>query len=590
MSMEDTRQLLAAYQSQVLNKSKPQSTWVDPSAEWVTKDSAIKSLWNRTKWGTSDLYGKIKILTEGEGYSRDQIVQLKNGELGVKTPQGIKPVDPKGFQLGDLAGDIAESLGAIPVIGGHMAGASVGGLLGPAGSIAGAGVGAGLGEYSRQKVGELLGVREKGISNDDMREILTTGAFSTAGQGMAMGIGKLFSSMAKASSVKPAATPGVASLPGKQGITKAANVINKKAGIKNANSDITRRFLNNPNTYVTENTDDLLRQVNTGLEKLITEKDKTLFKTFLEPTLRQKAIQQGVANVDDVALSNTATRKSLASLLKTVRNKSIPQAEKAELLNLIKGYTKITKTNPRPTYGNLKETLGAIFDAKESAYKQGSIQKSKIIGKVYDAFVDGRSADLDRVAFRNYASARNRLNSLEQIFKPKIEFGDELMYGRPSPGDRLLRLVKDKKFKDYDMLYKTLNNAKKYGVEGMDSLIDGVDSLLMNTALSSAKYQPGPVGKVAGSVPGVGRFLSIPTDPFTNPYSQMKIWKSAINMKVVDPSKLTAATAENFFSGTRMLSKVLNYEKMGKVAKPYGKYGAPTAAQSLNNLLYGGKQ
>ena len=130
-----------------------------------SKESAIKNIVNRVQWGFADPKGKEDILTQGtsgifgrvpgEGYSKEQIVYLPNGELGIRTPLGIKPVDPKGFQFGDLMGDLAESVGKGITTAGAVGAALIPGIGQNPAAI---GLGAMGGEAIRQGIGEIMGV------------------------------------------------------------------------------------------------------------------------------------------------------------------------------------------------------------------------------------------------------------------------------------------------------------------------------------------------------------------------------------------------------------------------------------------------
>ena len=181
----------------------------------LLKDSAIKSGWNRVRWGVADDSGKIDIL-RSEGYSPNPndpngIVRLKNGEFGVKTQYGVKPVDPKGFQFADLGGDIAESIGKSITMTGGILGALVGAGVG---SVPLAIAGAMGGETIRQGIGIAMGVRnpanEGKLFYTDQQgnlkiggagEVLAEGALAGGSQKLANYVVEKF---AQAGAVRPA--------------------------------------------------------------------------------------------------------------------------------------------------------------------------------------------------------------------------------------------------------------------------------------------------------------------------------------------------------------------------------------------------
>lgn len=601
MALQDTQNLLAAYQAQVANKiaqkEAPQQ-FVDPRADWELEDSAIKSGWNRVKWGASDLNGKMRILTEGEGYSPDQIVQLKNGELGVKTPRGIKPVDPKGFQMSDLMGDVGESLATLPVIGGQMAGAGVGGLLGPAGSIAGAGAGAGMGEYSRQKLGEFLGVRDKGMSDEEFREIAITGLLGAGSQAASLGVGKLLSSFNKAGSVKGAA--GGTGGTGGQVTTTVANKINDHLGMKTTNSDITTNFFNKltkGKVQVVEHLDDLAEQTNAGLTNLIENRNDVLFKKFLEPQLKEQAIKQGVQNLDDVTFSLSPTKQGLATLRKEIlSSQGMLKSQKTQALSIIDDAINTFKGNKVTTYGSFKEATGNLANLIKQAQNAGDNNTANLYSKIYGTLVDSRAKTLPQQAFKDYSQSRATLNKLEQLFRVKMSEGEI----RPGQMDLVGKLSKFsdeiKHAKNYRTLQELIGEAKNIGIEGAEQLSDDVDSFLFNNALSKAKYKPGALGKIVKGIPIVSGIAQVGTEWATTPASQARMLGAGMKMGIIDPKALTSRVGERFFPRINTLLKLANVPETGAgkalspvlntAGKVTVKARGAIAGQSLNNILY----
>lgn len=94
--------------------------------------------------------GKANIL-QGRGVD----AYVKDGELGYRTPRGTQPVNPEGFDIGD----VADQAGELPPILGSVAGATA---AGPAGApMIGAGLGAAAGDQSRQYIARQLGSGEE---------------------------------------------------------------------------------------------------------------------------------------------------------------------------------------------------------------------------------------------------------------------------------------------------------------------------------------------------------------------------------------------------------------------------------------------
>jgi len=556
---------------------------------------------DRFRYGFADDWGKRQIIMQA-GHHPDNIVSLQNGEYGVKTEKGIKPVDPKGFQLSDIGGDIAETIGTMPAIIGQMLGAKAGALAGGVGAIPGAGIGAAGGEAISQAIGEhVLGVRESA----DTGRILTAGAFGAAGQGVAMGAGKLLSSLTKAGSAPAAHVSGGM---GKPPPTSVSNVITKQLGMKNTNSKVIERALANKNTYVTEHLDKLANQVDTGMEKLLVNKDKILYDKILRPGLLKEAARQGVRNTDDVLISNVPAKKALSKLLKATEKKVLTQSTKDELVGIIKGNQGMIKGTKQMTMGQYKQTLQDIFAAKEKALTQGDKIQAGVYDKIYKSFAGSRDMALKKTVpadqFRQYSTARRELGKLDEIMRMKISPTDaqELASVGQGPAGRISRLTSDVKFgRNYDALYRTLEKAKQYGIEGAEQTIDNVDNFMLNFALSKAKYQPTAFGRVVGSTPFVGTTAREVMAPAFNPYTQAKMLFGARNLGMINPSGAGAKVSERFLPRTNSLMNLLNKgtapnsaqaiktlpKSLRAVAKAANESKTAVVSQSLNRILYG---
>lgn len=121
--------------------------------------------------------GKANILRQS-GY---EPVRLPDGQVGVRGKDGVvRPVDEKGFGLGDLAdfaGDIPGTAGGIA--GGMMGAAAGGGVASLATGMAGGAAGSALGEGVRQQIGQLLGSGEEA----DLGQMGTAALWGAAGEG-----------------------------------------------------------------------------------------------------------------------------------------------------------------------------------------------------------------------------------------------------------------------------------------------------------------------------------------------------------------------------------------------------------------------
>lgn len=148
---------------------------------------------DRMRYSFADDWGKRQILSQyydvrpvSQG---GQLVQLKNGEYGIRTQLGVKPVDPKGFQLRDLPNDIADMTGKSIPTAGQLFGGVAGAPAGLLGSATLSGVGGGVGEALRQRIGQQMGVRQ----GYDIGEIGLETALGFGGDLVGAGVGKVAS-------------------------------------------------------------------------------------------------------------------------------------------------------------------------------------------------------------------------------------------------------------------------------------------------------------------------------------------------------------------------------------------------------------
>jgi hypothetical protein len=128
-------------------------------AEQVIPKSPM-SAFERFRLGTATPEGRKKILEEKYG-----TVLGPPGREVVPGPEGLQSVDPKGFRLSDIPGDVAEFLPEVPNIAGEVMGSVIGGGLTktPQGAVAGRSIGGGVGTFVGEGVksglGKALGTR-----------------------------------------------------------------------------------------------------------------------------------------------------------------------------------------------------------------------------------------------------------------------------------------------------------------------------------------------------------------------------------------------------------------------------------------------
>ncbi len=141
-------------------------------AEQVIPKSPLSPA-ERFRLRTATPEGRRKILEDRFG-----TVIGEHGREAVFGPEGLQSIDPKGFRLSDIAGDVAEFLPEAPNIVGQMVGSVAGGAITkhPAGAVAGRTVlgsaGAGIGETIKVGLGKALGTRPDSTVNEEIANVL----------------------------------------------------------------------------------------------------------------------------------------------------------------------------------------------------------------------------------------------------------------------------------------------------------------------------------------------------------------------------------------------------------------------------------
>ena len=585
-----------AYIATINAKAQPQNDALGTmlSQYQRTENKSALGTIDRLKYGFADDWGKRKIIQDA-GYTQDQIVSLKNGEYGVKIPGvGIRPIDPKGFKVSDIAGDIAESVGkSLPTIGGATG--ATAGLLGSGGvaSSVGAGVGSGAGEFVRQQIGNLIGVRNLN-DNSGYKELAAEAVFGVGGQAIALGGGKLLGALLAPGS-KAAVT------------TEVANVIGNKLGMRNVNSDIIKRGFKGE---IIENLDDLALRTDTQLKELIENKNKLLFKKYLEPELQKVAQAQGVSNADDVLINVSGTKTAIDDVIKNVNtSKSILPSQKKQILSIAEDVKGSFDNGAELTYGQFKESANNLYELAQSARKNNDFTSAKTYSKLYDALTDSRAQSLSPEAFASYSQERKALGKLDKLFRVKLSEG-ELQQGQQSLVAKLVKMTDEvRQAPRYNELQSIIAEAKNIGIEGIDDLSNNIDSLLFNYGLSKAKIKPGPLGKITGSIPGVSGVGKVISEPFTDAYNQARILKGLFSTGVLDESKMSAKVAEGALSNVQSLAQLVNAKRLIDSGTPLStvtkivpksiskaiKKVAPgipgqIMSKSLNRIVYGNTQ
>lgn len=579
---------------------------------------SVLGLLDRAKYGFADDIGQQQIIMNATG---KRPIKLQNGQYGVEDigPNGqkvIRPVDPKGFQMNDLVGDISESLGKGITTGGGILG-------GITGSVPGAGAGAGAGELVRQQIGNLLGVRgtevEPGkfaktgfgqMDNEDFAEIAGESILGAAGQGVANSIGTGLKAILNSSVVKGAKSaidPGIK--------TSNANIIAKGLGVNNANSDIIQEGLEK-GYKIYNDMGDITGKVDAKLIDLVENKNKYIFQTFLEPELKKTAAQQGVENIDEIAIGLQPTRKALGSLKKILGSNKLLKGLNKESIDEVNYYRNLISQTPETTYGDFKQIGNEISSKIKQAFDTSDYKKAEILEKIYDTFVDSRMGSLSETApeaFKSYSKSRGTLDNLSKLFRAQLSEG-ELKPGQAPLVGKLGKFTKEVQVTNYNKLKQILDSAKDAGLPGANELRDDIGEYLYNFALDTAKRPPGSIGKIVKSVPILSGVAQVATEPFTNARGQARILQGLLNMGVLDKSQIGKQVSQTVIPRVQTMTQLFNArraldmgtpldEVLKQVSKPVGKVIKATlnkaienkqgiqgqlAAKSLNQILFKG--
>lgn len=520
---------------------------------------------DRFKYGFADDEGKKNIIYQATG---KMPTQLKNGEYGVEDvvdgKKVYRPVDPKGFQMSDVISDIGESVGkALPTIGSALGG-SAGLVAGGVGSIGGAGAGAAGGEFARQKLGELLGVRKGGMDNKDFMELATEGLMGSAGQGMALGVGKLLQTLAKPIAAPLAQNADDLAKGIRPGTTEVSNVLSDDLGLKNVNSEITKRFNAQPNKFrIVNNIDEMAASVDDKLTKVIENKNEMLFQKHLEPELQKVAQAQGVNNLDEVALDMSTAVNDLDTLLSKVKNdKTLTATQKAQQSGVIQEYADLVRANPEATYGQFKSIGKNLNDLVVKARNDGDFTTQKGLSQIYDTLVENRAKTLNPDAFKNYAKERKAFSKLDELFKVKMTDG-EIKAGQISLVGKLGKLADEvKQSPNYNKLQSIIEEGKKSGIPEMGELGDSIDEYLYNHALSKAKAGKGALAKVISKVPVIGGLGDVTNEIINDPRNKARLYQKMFQTGIMDPSKLGERVSETAIPRIQTLSTLLNAKRL----------------------------
>jgi hypothetical protein len=577
MSLEDTRQLLAAYQSQVAGKLQPQSNEGLQNLE--LRESAI-NVADRFKWGFADDYGKMKILQEN-GYSKEQVVRLKNGEFGVRTPEGIKPVDPKGFQSGDLVSDISESLGKGITIGG----ASVAGAFSGANPLA-VGLGAAGGETIRQGLGVGMGVRnpanegslfvqgsEGQVQLGGLGEIAGEGLLAGASQALA---NKILSGFARVGATKSAAgvDDTARSMTGeiKPTVLDAAQEWTKLP--QGTSKRLLKEFIDPAGSMF----DDPIPHPMAAMEYIKRAGNKAVSvaeegQSIINNIYAERMAQAGI-DPDTAVINISGAKKQLSKTIQTMLKEDVAKQNGQTirtLQNILKG---VGNKNEIPL-SQLQNITRALNDVRSGAYTQiGRPDRfTKMASRPLAAFTAAKNTNPVLASLnKEYSQQIRAVNKLQGLLNIRLEEG-LAKEGRFTPEMFIQRLGNELKDRNLDAILKADDVlAKTPGFSQLSIKKDLLSALMANKA-----YQKQPFTGGRLSISGIKDSITKSVLP---PNVRVEILRGMIKSKILNPAALNQPVSK-ILPTLSALEKSLNIDELAKKATT-----KVITGQSLNQLLY----
>jgi len=394
------------------------------------------NLGERFKYGFADDFGKQRLLVEA-GYNPADIVTLNNGEYGIRTPQGIKPVDPKGFQLTDLGSDLAESIGkAIPT-----AGAVAGGLLGTIGAVATAGIatpvavggamtlGAG-GETIRQSIGQKLGVR----NGYDAGEIALEGLLSGIGEGA----GRLVASKLASAGARKMA---VSELDNLVDATIKPTVLSKTDDMLGINNDFLTQKLLKGQAQVLDGSvsEDVLMRGSKKLQEALTQGQSRAGQNY--KTALVKNFGDNYENTVKFDLQKLLP--SVADDVAKIESKDLAGTNK-QIVGQLKQLIDNTKNLQTASLSDIQTIGSALEGLKANTFVNGKATPlTRDLGKIQSKVLAVKNSNPAFAEInKQYAKEMNLLEGLQNTARLKLKQG-EIVEGMRDPAKMLLRFKDD---------------------------------------------------------------------------------------------------------------------------------------------------
>lgn len=545
---------------------------VQVANENILNESAI-SVKDRFKWGFADDFGKQRILMEN-GYDPSQVVRLRNGDWGVRTEYGIKPVDPKGFQLSDIGSDIAESVGkSITAGGGILGGLAAGsGSLGT-GTAVGVGLGSAAGESIRQAIGAKMGVRnienltktafkdENGWHFGGLGEIAAEGVLGGSAQKLT---GVIAGKMAEAGTIKLATNSADNILSVGEIKPKVIDAITDAVGLpKGTNKRLLKEFLD-PNgaiKYIPHEgaiDETTLRAGNKIIN--IVEHGKGIIDDIYSKGLKDAGIDTNTLKVDvgnavytlDKSIDKLA-QNDIAGIHKKTIN-SLTGVKNAVLSGL--------DQDGKLPYSQLKNITQALKDIQIQSLQQsgGKTASYYSVNRPFAAFTEAKNTNPIIAGLnKEYGPQIRAVKKLQNLLNIRLEEG---LYkeGRLTPEMFIQHLSNGLKGRNLDAIIKADDVLRKSPEFAKLSVKQDLLTALLGQKLSATAPFTGGRLSVSGISESVGKAV-------LSPRRRAQIIKGLINTGAFNPKALDLEVSKV----SPKLSAFFNLASAGNIAPLAGK-------------------
>jgi len=561
----------------------------------IGSQSALNS-WDRFKYGFADNQGKRNIIMNATGQNP---VQLKNGEYGVQVEvngiKAIRPVDPKGFQVKDLGGDLAESVGKAITTTGAIGGGILGTAAAGVGAVPGAAGGAVAGETIRQLIGAGMGVRNK----ENLTKLLTAdeqgihlgGIGEILGEASLAGLGEQAGRLIGGKLAQYGATKSVAALDdipitGEIKPTTLDALQNMLGLPKNTNKRLLKEYLPGGSIKYVPHEDAVIEHIRRTGDKAIkiSEQGKNIIDDIYSRRLQDAGVDTSVTMVD-ASKGIKEIDNSISKLMNSpLKNDAAPIVKQ---LSDLKDWVSTRAANGKISLDDIREATGALAGIKSQTFPGGMAGKfTSSANRPLAAFTSAKnSIPIIKELNQQYGPQIRAIKRLQNILNIRLEEG-LAKEGRFTPEMFISRLSNELKDRSLEAIIKADDVLSKSPEFKNLSIKEDLLTSLFAQKLSEQMPKTGYRLSLSGIAEGV-------TKSILPPSRRAKIVKGLMNSGMLDANAINKSTSKEFPKVSALLNLIGGAEVPKKVAAVAGKglkVAGPVIPRSLNSIIYGNDQ